>query len=66
MATRSEQQTRPETARGLEFDTIVVGAGISGLYQLYRLREIGQQVVDDMISTDPVRPLTGTGIEAMQ
>ena len=26
------------------FDTIIIGAGISGLYQLYRLREIGQSV----------------------
>ena len=31
-------------ASGLDFDTIVIGAGISGLYQLYRLREIGQRV----------------------
>ena len=23
------------------FDTIIVGAGISGLYQLYKLRELG-------------------------
>ena len=28
----------------LDFDTIVIGAGISGLYQLYRLRELGQSV----------------------
>src|SRR5215467_9115740 len=28
----------------MTFDTIVIGAGISGLYQLYRLREIGQKV----------------------
>jgi cation diffusion facilitator CzcD-associated flavoprotein CzcO len=34
----------PEPARGLDFDTIVIGAGISGLYQLYRLRELGQTV----------------------
>jgi cation diffusion facilitator CzcD-associated flavoprotein CzcO len=33
-----------ESARQLDFDTIVIGAGISGLYQLYRLREIGQRV----------------------
>jgi cation diffusion facilitator CzcD-associated flavoprotein CzcO len=33
-----------EPARGLDCDTIVIGAGISGLYQLYRLREIGQTV----------------------
>jgi cation diffusion facilitator CzcD-associated flavoprotein CzcO len=34
----------PETKQGIDFDTIVIGAGISGLYQLYRLREIGQAV----------------------
>src|SRR5262245_1681364 len=34
----------PEPARDLDFDTIVIGAGISGLYQLHRLREIGQRV----------------------
>jgi cation diffusion facilitator CzcD-associated flavoprotein CzcO len=28
----------------LDHDTIVIGAGISGLYQLYRLRELGQSV----------------------
>src|SRR3984885_2416542 len=27
-----------------EFDAIVIGAGVSGLYQLYRLRELGLQV----------------------
>jgi cation diffusion facilitator CzcD-associated flavoprotein CzcO len=32
------------SARGLDVDTIVIGAGISGLYQLHRLREIGQTV----------------------
>ena len=33
-----------EPGRGLDFDTIVIGAGISGLYQLHRLRELGQRV----------------------
>ena len=28
----------------LEYDAIVIGAGISGLYQLYRLRELGLRV----------------------
>ena len=31
--------TTTETA--LDFDAIVIGAGVSGLYQLYRLRELG-------------------------
>ena len=30
--------------RGLHFDAIVIGAGVSGLYQLYRLRELGLKV----------------------
>ena len=29
------------TDTGLDFDAIVIGAGVSGLYQLYRLRELG-------------------------
>ena len=33
-----------EPGRGLDLDTIVIGAGISGLYQLHRLRELGQRV----------------------
>ena len=28
----------------LDFDAIVIGAGISGMYQLYRLRELGLRV----------------------
>ena len=28
----------------LDYDAIVVGAGIAGLYQLYKLREIGMKV----------------------
>ena len=44
MSTPSSQQARPGTTPGLDFDTIVIGAGISGLYQLYRLREMRQRV----------------------
>ncbi len=32
------------TKTDLDFDVIVIGAGISGLYQLYRLRELGMRV----------------------
>src|SRR5919201_1456527 len=43
--TSSLQQT---TATGTEpieqFDAIVIGAGVSGLYQLYRLRQLGLSV----------------------
>src|ERR1700760_1342234 len=28
----------------LDYDAIVIGAGMSGLYQLYRLRELGMRV----------------------
>ena len=31
----------PNGEIGLDFDAIVIGAGVSGLYQLYRLRELG-------------------------
>src|SRR5918911_3680646 len=34
--------TATETA--LDFDAVVIGAGVSGLYQLYRLRELGLKV----------------------
>ena len=37
-------ETRGFQASGTDFDAIVVGAGISGLYQLYRLRELGLRV----------------------
>jgi len=33
----------PES-QALDYDAIVIGAGISGLYQLYRLRELGMRV----------------------
>ncbi|HJQ58840.1 MAG TPA: NAD(P)/FAD-dependent oxidoreductase [Vineibacter sp.] len=32
------------TANTLDFDAIIIGAGMSGLYQLYRLRELGLRV----------------------
>jgi cation diffusion facilitator CzcD-associated flavoprotein CzcO len=35
-------RTAKETA--LDFDAVVIGAGVSGLYQLYRLRELGLRV----------------------
>ena len=34
----------PNGETGLDFDAIVIGAGVSGLYQLYRLRELGLKV----------------------
>jgi cation diffusion facilitator CzcD-associated flavoprotein CzcO len=44
MPTSSPQPARTDAAPALDYDTIIIGAGISGLYQLYRLREIGQRV----------------------
>jgi cation diffusion facilitator CzcD-associated flavoprotein CzcO len=32
---------RAETGSGTDFDAVIIGAGVSGLYQLYRMRELG-------------------------
>ena len=37
-------QARAGAAPVLDYDAIVIGAGISGMYQLYRLRELGMRV----------------------
>jgi cation diffusion facilitator CzcD-associated flavoprotein CzcO len=34
-------ETSLAAARGLDYETVIIGAGMSGLYQLYRLRELG-------------------------
>jgi len=34
----------PNPTSGLDFDAIVIGAGLSGMYQLHRLRELGLKV----------------------
>ena len=34
----------PSPAAGLDFDAIIIGAGLSGMYQLYRLRHLGMRV----------------------
>jgi len=36
-----EATRKPATKGETDFDAIVIGAGVSGLYQLYRLRELG-------------------------
>ena len=46
----------------LDYDAIIIGAGISGLYQLYKLRKLGMHV--GVLKQEPVLvvPGTGTGI----
>ena len=35
---------KPNTEATADFDAIIIGAGVSGLYQLYKLRELGMKV----------------------
>ena len=44
MATSSHTTQATGTQPGEQFDAIIIGAGIAGLYQLYRLRELGLSV----------------------
>ena len=37
-------QPEPRTQVDIEFDAIVIGAGVAGLYQLYKLRQLGLRV----------------------
>jgi len=39
-----EKQQVPDATPVAEYDAIIIGAGMSGLYQLYRLRELGMRV----------------------
>ncbi len=41
MAASRQTHTSSDAAPPLNYDAIVIGAGMSGLYQLYRLRELG-------------------------
>ena len=45
MAT-SPQSSTPTTSAGPveQYDAIIIGAGVTGLYQLYRLRQLGISV----------------------
>ena len=38
------EATAPAAAQALDFDAIIIGAGMSGLYQLLRLRQLGLRV----------------------
>ena len=46
MAMGNSTQTTSTNGGGTipEFDAIVIGAGVAGLYQLYKLRELGLSV----------------------
>jgi len=44
MSTQAVASGGPESVDGSSFDAIVLGAGVAGLYQLYRLRELGLRV----------------------
>src|ERR1700733_3920792 len=39
-----QKESAAQSGRVENFDAIVIGAGVSGLYQLYRLRELGLSV----------------------
>jgi cation diffusion facilitator CzcD-associated flavoprotein CzcO len=41
LAASRQTQTSSDAAPPLDYDAVVIGAGMSGLYQLYRLRELG-------------------------
>ena len=44
MAASHETQAPAGAAPELDYDAIIIGAGMSGMYQLYRLRELGMRV----------------------
>src|SRR3984893_1635978 len=44
MGASHETKTPSGAAPALDYDAIIIGAGMSGMYQLYRLRELGMRV----------------------
>jgi cation diffusion facilitator CzcD-associated flavoprotein CzcO len=44
MTSHTDVKSRPDTAAKLDFDAIIIGAGMSGMYQLYCLRNQGLKV----------------------
>jgi cation diffusion facilitator CzcD-associated flavoprotein CzcO len=44
MIASPETQAPPDATPALDYDAIIIGAGMSGMYQLYRLRELGMRV----------------------
>src|SRR5271163_3004976 len=45
MDTQATVRGNVETEKASSFDVIVIGAGVAGLYQLYKLRELGMKVL---------------------
>src|SRR6202048_1496803 len=43
IAASRETQAPPDATPALDYDAIIIGAGMSGMYQLYRLRELGMR-----------------------
>jgi cation diffusion facilitator CzcD-associated flavoprotein CzcO len=41
MTVMTEIRPSTDAAQGLDYDALIIGAGVSGLYQLYKLRELG-------------------------
>ncbi len=44
MSNAQQQSATSDAASGERYDAIIIGAGIAGMYQLYRLRELGLSV----------------------
>src|SRR6202162_6069232 len=44
MAASRETKTPPSAAPAFDYDAIIIGAGMSGMYQIHRLRELGMRV----------------------
>ena len=68
MANSRQQAPAADTEMGEkveQFDAIIIGAGVTGLYQLYRLRELGLsvQVFEDGSGVE-VAPGIGTATRA--
>src|SRR6202795_4175006 len=59
MIASPETQAPPDPAPALDYDAIIIGAGMSGMYQLYRLRELGMRVRVFEAGTGVGRPWYG-------
>jgi cation diffusion facilitator CzcD-associated flavoprotein CzcO len=57
MNTTNATQSSTNAAQVREYDAIVIGAGVSGLYQLYKLRELGLKalVLESGTNIAPIR-----------